>query len=284
MGHGIVRRIASVSACAATLCGSACGHDGRPPTAPSAPAPTYEFSRINGYVSDTALRPLPGVAVQILDGARSGQSTVSDASGEFVFSNGPYGSNITYQLSKNGYVRARVTGPLSYGWPSASARLGVVLESTDPPARIEPGDYTMTWIADSTCVDIPADLRTRSYAATIEPLASGASSYGVRVNGLGRFGPGGVGIGVAGRDLALRIDEGLLEEIPGRASLGWFGSASTTVTSAIVSAIEFRVDGALEYCAMRSGVAAPYSCGPAESVLAHSLCWSRNLRMTLVHR
>jgi hypothetical protein len=70
----------------------------------------------------------------------------------------------------------RISGNMSCG----SSFVHFDLNSVNPSADIEEGAYTLTVMAASTCTNIPSDLQTRTYAATImpssdHPLAMGAS-------------------------------------------------------------------------------------------------------------
>src|SRR6266481_5524026 len=60
------------------------------PSSPSAPSPVPQPSppshlNLNGYVYDTAFRPVGGATVNLLDGAQAGASTQSNESGRFSF-------------------------------------------------------------------------------------------------------------------------------------------------------------------------------------------------------
>jgi len=78
-----------------------------------------------------------------------------------------------------------------------------------PPVSVA-GDYTLTFIADSACVGIPIDLRTRTYDATIvpgHPLATPGTGFSVRINGVSAV-PGldGIAVDVSGNVVTFQLD------------------------------------------------------------------------------
>ena len=215
------------------LLAAACGSSSPAPAALT-PSPVQVFTEISGHVFDTAFSPLAGVRVEIVDGVRAGASVTSDAEGRFSFSGGQFVDGIRFRATKDGYVGATVSGPLQFPWPSAVAHLTLTLESLAPPVKIEAGDYTLALVADSACTDIPGDLRTRTYSATITPAppSSGLppnTRYDVTVSGpfLSSF---GFGIGVAGNHLRFEIDgPAFFEHFPPFTYLEIAGSGGTSV-------------------------------------------------------
>lgn len=74
------------------------------------------------------------------------------------------------------------------------------------------GDYTLTFVANSTC-DVPADIRMRTYAAKVAPLHIAGipdhTQYRVTVDGTTTWccgDKGQIGIGVAGDRVAVTDD------------------------------------------------------------------------------
>jgi hypothetical protein len=269
----------------------ACGGRGPSPSSTSGPAaPTsgrYAFTQIYGNVFDTAFRPLAGVAVGIVDGSQAGASAVSDTGGRFSFSGGEYVDGIKFRASKDGYVSTTVSVPLQFPSPSAVAYISITLESVAAPLKIEPGAYTLTLIADSACADIPSDLRTRSYSATIAASRDRPNSlYSVDVSGptLGGF---GFGIGVAGNDLAFTIDgPAFFEHLPAFTYLEIAGSGETSVNTSSTSSITIPFSGSFQYCVLKSEMSRTNNCytTPADQRIAYSQCLSQNDRMVLTRR
>jgi hypothetical protein len=222
------------------------GSSTKPTPATGTTGTTNVFSQIQGNVVDTAFRSLAGVRVEIVDGSAAGTFTISDASGQFSFSGGQYADGIHFRASKDGYNAISVSGPLQFSWPSAVvASLVITLDSIAAPAKIEPGAYSLTVIADSSCTAIPDDLRTRTYSATIAPSGERPSTlYGVDVTGPSLIMPFGFGIGVAGNDLAFTIDgPALVEHLTPSTDLEIAGVGSTSLPVSPASTITFSFSG-----------------------------------------
>jgi hypothetical protein len=261
----------------------ACGGCGSSPSSTSGPAaPTssrYAFAQIHGKVFDTAFRPLAGVAVLIVDGSQAGASAVSDTDGRFSFSGGEYVDGIRFRASKDGYVSTTVSGPLQFPPTSADANLNITLDSVAAPLKIESGAYTLTLIADSVCADIPSELRTRSYSATVAASRDNPNwLYLVDVSGptLGGF---GFGLSVAGQDLAFTIDGPAFgEHFPSFTYLEIAGQGHTSVETSSPSSITIPFSGSFQYCVLNSEMSRTNNCytTPADQRIAYSQCLSQN--------
>ena len=122
---------------------------------------------ISGTVSDSALRPLAGARVELLDGPQAGMAATSDAEGGFSI-RGTVDDTTRFRASKDGYVAG--TEIILPFCDSCSPKRWVhlYLKVLDAPVALA-GDYTLTFVADSTCANLPAEIRTRRYAVTIGP-------------------------------------------------------------------------------------------------------------------
>jgi hypothetical protein len=225
--------------------------------------------------------------VEVVDGSHAGEFAVSEAEGRFSFSQGHYVDGIRFRAAKEGYVTATLSGPLQFPWPSAVAYLNITLDSVAAPAKIEPGAYTLTVIAASTCTGIPDELRTRTYSATIGPSRDRPNTlYLVDVTGP-TVAPFGFGIGVAGNDLAWTIDgPAFVEHIPPFTYLEIAGSGSTSLDASLTSTIAFPFSGSFEYCVLRSEMGRTNNCytTPADQKVADAQCVSQGDRMVLTRR
>lgn len=262
-----------------------CGDGSVPsPTAPTVtlPAQRNVFAEISGFVFDTAFRPLANARVEIVDGSHAGVAVTTNTGGRFSFTGGQFVDGIKFRATKDGYVSTTVSGPLQYVSPGHSpgpvASLHVILESLSPPVKLETGNYTLTLAADSSCTDIPADLRIRTYAATITatPASSrvpGGTHYGVEVSGAFLL-PFGFGIGVAGSDLRFEIDgPPFIERIPPSTGLSITGVGETSANTSTVSTIAIPFSGVFEYRHT-----------PADQQTTHGSCFSERGQMILRHR
>ncbi|MEO8682831.1 MAG: carboxypeptidase-like regulatory domain-containing protein, partial [Vicinamibacterales bacterium] len=198
--------------------GVGCGSSAMP-TSPSGTAtaspPQPTQMQLTGFVADSAFRPLAGARVEVVDGPSSGVSAIADASGQFSLT-GLFNSATSFRASQRGHVSATQPWSCSVsacpGSTGARPWLGFYL-TPDAPAVNIAGDYTLTFVADSTCADLPAELRTRSYAATIAPAARrntpAETSFALTVSGatfLRTF--DSFDIGVAGDYVGFFLDGG----------------------------------------------------------------------------
>lgn len=135
-----------------------------PPVAPGPPppAPSPAGFSVYGSVLDTLFRPIADATVEVIDGPARGASAVTDAQGFYELP-GVFSDAITVRASKDGYVASTQTHSLSQ--PGAS-RLQFFLQ-LNGPSVILTGNYTLTFIADPACTELPDVARTRTYQATI---------------------------------------------------------------------------------------------------------------------
>lgn len=249
-----------------------------------------------GYVLDTAFRPLAGVRVEVLDGPQAGTSMISDATGQFQLT-GLFASTNTFRATREGYVPA--TQGFSTSAPGGRPWLFFYLKPLTPPVNIA-GDYTLTFVADSACSDIPDSLRTRTYEATItgaNPTNPADTSFQLTVRGaplLEKF--TGFTIGVAGDSLGFWLHGGhdptLVEQLAASTYLAYSGWAEATVGTSAVSTISTPFAGWIDYCVMNSPMSAPYNCGTSNwtgepipgAAVEYAHCDSTNHRLILTRR
>jgi len=264
----------------------ACGSPSSPSASPprvQQPAPAPQPFQVTGHALDTAGRTLAGVAVEVLDGPQTGTRTTSDPAGVFSMT-GVFDGATRFRASKDGYLTA------TYAFPSIATtkRLGFGLGLLAPPVNIA-GDYTVTFIADSTCTGLPDELRTRSYPATVTaqllPYEAANSQFAALLSG-----PGldayyhQIGIGVAGDYLTFDLsDNYVLDEVAEEAYLAFGGYGHASVTASDFSTISGTLDGTIDYCVARSDIdGARYQC-PSDAV-THLQCRSSQQRLILTRR
>jgi hypothetical protein len=261
------------------------------PVAPSATAPaspTVSRQSLYGYVANTAFRAVAGAKIEVVDGPQAGTSILSDSGGLFSYA-GDFATPVTMRVSRDGYMTATATSRVSApgGRPWVYARL----ESVVPPANIA-GEYMLTLTADRSCTGIPADWRTRSYSATITPLADPT----LRPNTLltlaasgAEFLPGhdafqiGVSGDEAGFDIYQGEEFGLVDQVAPGTFLAFGGSAFGPVGESSGSAIAARLDGVIEYCVLQT-YSWKYDCRTSGAGLAYATCPSANHQLTLTRR
>ena len=263
-----------------------------PPTTPSAPqAGPFPIeiqrpaTRLNGVVSDTAFRPLAGARVEIASGPETGAWTTTRADGEFSFTSITVNDTTQVRAALDGYLTATQTVGCCPYYAYFNLALPV------PPATMA-GEYALTFQADSACTDLPIEMRTRSYTATVTSDNSNASIpsntwfYAVLEGAPFILDKAGFWIGVAGHYVAFLIAEGedpwIVEEFASNAYVAIGGVAAATVGPAF-STISAPFDGSIEYCELRSPMGMRYSCD-SPVARARARCTSKNHRLTLTRR
>lgn len=274
---------------------AACGDERRPgtPTAPTVVPPIIVGELIKGNVYDTAYRPLAGARVEVLDGPQANTSALTDGAGEFSL-RGIFDETTRFRAAKDGHESA--TGTLQFcAACNPQRRMNFILGVLTPPVNIA-GNYALTYTAASTCSQLPDDMRTRTYAATIEPVAiEGRPSntlFKVITTGalfVPRLAYDNFHIGVAGDYLSLSIGDlhgrpGLVEQVLPTTYVALGGEAAGPVESN-VSTISLPFDGFIDYCVTESAmVQYPYECSAPNAVVAHARCESKDHRITMTRR
>ena len=182
------------------------------PNAPTAVQPPGRvFNQILVRVSDTTWQPVADARVEILNLAGNPASAISNADGSVTVS-GAFSGVITVRAAKEGFVSGTRSLDLQTASSAASVpHVQIFLESVTPSLDLA-GDYSLTFVANSTC-DVPADLRMRTYAATVAPNHVAGipehTQYQVTVDGTTSWccgDKGQFGIGVAGDRVAVTDD------------------------------------------------------------------------------
>jgi Carboxypeptidase regulatory-like domain len=147
--------------------------NGRSPTAPSspdatvhvAPGPTQGGIPIAGIVYDTAYRYMAGARIEVIDGPQAGMSTETDSQGRFTLT-GVFDDTTRFVATKDGHLPATSTlGPFC-AQCHPNRWINFNLEELVPPPNLS-GDWQVTFVTNPACTDLPSELRTRSYDATI---------------------------------------------------------------------------------------------------------------------
>jgi hypothetical protein len=228
-----------------------------PPAGSAAPAQTNgTASGIRGIVMDTGFRRIAGATVEVVDGPHARLSTTTDAAGEFTLT-GSFDPTTRFRAAKEGHVAATQSwncSSASCGDGAARPWLGFHLAVLAPPVDVA-GVYSLTFIADPACPDLPNEVRTRTYQAMITP----DSKQGIPVNtgytvtvssatfvdGLDHF-----GIGVAGDHVAFWLFGGhnpaLVEQVAPSTYVALSGTAAASVSASDVT-ISTLFDGWIEY-------------------------------------
>jgi hypothetical protein len=150
------------------------------------------------------------------------------------------------------------------------------------------GNYTLLVEADPVaCTDFPANLRSRTYQATIsggQPSRDRPVTFFVASLGGGDFDDyyHVVVLEVAGDQVTFDLsDNYVLEEIAPETYFAIGGVGGTQVMPGAAS-ISASFNGSLDYCVTRSDKGGAYPC--MGDMVTHARCDSRNHRLTLTRR
>jgi hypothetical protein len=247
------------------------------PTAPSVIANVPVGELIRGTAYDSAFRPIAGARIEIVAGPGTGRSTTSDSVGQFTLTV-PDKVEDTMQIraSKDGYVAASVQPQADCERCNPRRWVFFYLDVLEPPVQLA-GDYTLTFVADRSCTNLPEELRTRTYEATVAAArinypgypASSTTSYEVTIKGsifsdTYQY----LGLNVAGHFVNISIgdhtDPGVAERVAPDTYFTFGGSTTVTVGSPATT-IAAPFQGWIEQCTLKSAVGSRYDCGPAKA-------------------
>jgi Carboxypeptidase regulatory-like domain len=239
---------------------AACGGSGV--TAPTAvrsqsPATPSSAPYMRGTVSDTAFRYIAGATIEIVNGPSAGNTTTSDASGQWGFQ-GTFDDSTEFRATKVGYEGS--TKPLGPFCAQCVPNRWVnfALKAQVTPANIA-GSYAMTVSVDPACTSFPKEVRARTYAVTLPSEVTNAyfSIFPTGAN----FVPGWNQFdgGVSGNYVGFWF-ETLVEEVaPGKYFMIGV-SASVPAVPQNPATITMRADGRISYCAVDAAAGAVEAC------------------------
>ena len=146
----------------------------------------------------------------------------------------------------------------------------ISLDVLEPPVNLA-GAYTLTFTADSACANLPDELRTRTYDATIQlqsvrypGSANSKSAFEVIPSGsvfsdtFNYF-----ALNVAGNFVSVSLgdhtDPGIAERVAPNTYFA-FGGWSTLTVASPVHTITTPFEGWIDHCALKAPVGARYDC------------------------
>ena len=255
-----------------TLAVAGCGNPGSgaptpSATSPTAPSPpTLSRNGVMGTVNDTAFRPLGGARVEVVDGPQAGISTTVDANGAFSLS-GTFDDATRFRAAMEGHL---TTIQASRTDLVGGRYVNFHLEVPAPPVNMT-GDYTLTFVADSACVGLPNEVRTRTYGATITPshptnIPTANTNFQVALSGAS-FLPSqdSFPVGVAGDFVTFWFsDPAVVEVIAPSTQLELYGAGGASAGTSGISTMAVSWEGNFEY--------------------SHTDCESKNHRLILTRR
>jgi hypothetical protein len=198
---------------------------------------------------DTSFRRIADARVEVVEGRDAGLSTTTDAAGEFTLA-GTFDQATRFRAVKEGHVSATQ----SWSCGTGSCWLGFYLAVLAPPVDIA-GAYRLTFVADPACTDLPEEVRSRTYDATItrDPKLDAPAGTALTLTAVGATFIDGLdhfGIGVAGDHVAFWLWGGhnpaIGEQVAPNAFLTISGAADAFV-GASQATISAPLEGWIEY-------------------------------------
>jgi hypothetical protein len=214
---------------------------------PLTPAPTFSFSSLDVVVIDTLYGSVPGVLVELLDGAQRGSSILTDESGRSNIP-GTFAGTLSVRVTKDAFIPFEKRVTLQPKWNNAAiGTLEVRLEVPDP-IELEPGAYWMTFAAERGCSDFPENLPA---AVTLERWIGYATTTGYSV-----FVPGdplGFGMPVKGRKISAEFDFPVRATISPTSTLQIVGFVDGTSDEPTRTTLRVSFRGRADYCQLVEG-------------------------------
>jgi hypothetical protein len=285
MTHTSLASLLTVTALFVTGCGGSTP-SGYPTSPPPPPGSGHRAIQILGIVTDAVSRTeLAGARVEIVNGPSAGLFAVSDSKGR-VSLIGQFTGVLTFRATKEGYRAASQTLDADTLCSGCQAQLSFVMLSA-AIFSFDPGTYILTFIADSTCIGLPVELRTRRYTATITYSVYQGGWYDVRVPGM-LYEHGWFMVQIVGNELLTDDDSypTLFEPVSQSTYLG-IDFAFRKVFEASGSTLSVRFPGTFEYCTFTSGSLDPrfWFCESApQPLLAHDRCDAEHHQMIFVRQ
>lgn len=257
---------------------------------PSGPSQTDAYY-VDGSVTDTAFRAIPGARIEILDGPSAGLSNTADQNGVFHFISKNTGT-VTLRVSRSGFENATV----SASWQPHMSRswAQVLLTSLQSSLAIAVGRYTLTVTSDRSDIncDFPAELESRTYEGNIRnsSLAKYAYDFVILPGAPTVTRPyGNFSFGVAGSFVGWEeIDDNIFfEEFPGFRYMMIYGQAPTTDPAASSeSSLTIPFNGTFRYCQLKIPLGRYNDCSqvPIDQIIELRQCSSSHDMMVFTKR
>jgi hypothetical protein len=258
-----------------------CHGESRRPTSPSPTITQPLRVTVAGVVRDLVQRPIRDARIEVAEGPSSGVAVVSDALGQFSIDAIASGDRVALIASKDGYETA-----------TARPRPGqtVILLRDATVVNIE-GGATIIVTADASCTQLPASVRTRSYAAVV--TKSTPTAFVGDLNGAD-FQQGYSKMSLIPTHDAVRFnvfswdafnwwleDQPIIERVTPTAHVSVSGTATAAVSSG-QSTITAVLDGTFSFCAESTPGAQPQ--WPLRCAAPAVECTSAGHQLTMTRR
>jgi hypothetical protein len=179
-------------------------------------------------------RQVAGATVQLLDGAQAGASAITDANGTARFT-GVFGAPVRVSVRKDGYYPLETVAPVNRGGLTPGTGWTAFELKAPDLVQLTPGKYSVTVATDGSCSNIPSDLQTRTYSATLGPLtgAQAGDGYTLTLDSLRGV---TLYLTVSGHDVSITTgDSDPVSEPALRLAIFGYGIATVTTSPGLIS-------------------------------------------------
>jgi hypothetical protein len=246
---------------------------------------------MRGSVLDTAMRPMRGAVVEVLDGPNA-HATANPAEGGLVQVNGSFDRTTRFRASAEGHESLVQTCADPCSAFNGTMWINFYLRPLSPPAIELGGNYTLTVTASASCESLPAESRTRTYPVSLtartRPGTADVMGYIVDFQSdvvvdwtrQGYF-------GVAGNDArAYWLDgegelPGLIEALGDNRYVTFHGTVEATLNPGSRNTFTMALRGAIEYLEATSPLT---RFGRGGNVLSRMTCTAIDHRVVLTPR
>jgi hypothetical protein len=265
---------------------AACGGNPTRPDNVQQPSGQYVLGEIKARVTDTALRVVSGVRVDVITESGTRSSRVSDGGGNVTFS-GAFSGRLTFNAVKDGYVPTTLIVDANTICTGCGQLVRLVMESPNTIVKLQPGSYTLTFLADPACSRLPEELRTRTYNATLTRATNDfTGTFTVEVDRMS-LGKNVFWLGISG-DYLMTDDDSyptLFEVVTPNTYLSIDFLIMTTDVQVANGRIAVTIPATFESCTVTPGTQ-PAFCDfvPPSNRLAHDRCFADHHQMILAPR
>jgi hypothetical protein len=267
-----------------------------PRKSPALGAPGTDVRRVALAGCGAGIDAIPHRHGEGLSGRRTSRGhrlTTSDYNGEFSLT-GTVDDTTRFRATKQGHVTAIATILPNCDRCNPNRWVYFFLNVLAPPVAIA-GDYTLTFVADSACGNLPDELRTRRYAVTIEPGDLTWRSFPAHSDTSFKVTPQGPAfsdglnlfhLNVAGNyvnvSLGDHTDPGITERVAPNTYLAFGGWAGGVSVETPVSTIATAFQGWIDHC-VNPEMGERYDCSPGPAV-TRARCESKTHQLMLERR
>jgi hypothetical protein len=220
---------------------------------------------VAGTVYDRAWRAVLDARIEVLDGPHAGLSARVDARGAFQLG-GVFDAATRFRATAADYQEQILRLPERCAACNPNYWIHFSLETSTPAADLS-GEYLLTFQADAACTQLPEELRSRTYTATLAPSAANRAGLFALSLRDARFVPryDQVSFGVAGDYFAVPLGDGhgtpgIAEEVAPNRYLSFEGTAGGSLVASESGVLSAALDGVISCCELSAPPSGYFQC------------------------